>query len=274
VKLPFQIRAGRGKASPPSAAPSTHRQAASTARSPFPANPELGRFFIELRRALGISALQVATRLGTSERMVLALEAGYLGDLPPWPETVRIVSTYAQQAGIDPRPVLHVIANDLTRAATAVNRSTSAPAQRHPATAQSWSAGRPAEAADQPVRTRRIPGLVRLTNLAFRVRRGVTSLKLTSERPGSPAGVIGRRAKPRLKTLLAIATPAALWIFASETGILYRGAAHLPAPIARAARPVQDFLLLTFAPVRDGHRWIEVDDPRSRRAARLPVRQR
>src|SRR5690606_26404062 len=91
-----------------------------------PANAEVGRFFVELRWAIGVPTRQLAERLATSESVIRALEAGRIADLPAWPETVRIVSDYAALARIDTRPVLHVIAGALA-ANQAPQQRTSAP---------------------------------------------------------------------------------------------------------------------------------------------------
>lgn len=42
-------------------------------------------------------------------------------------------------------------------------------------------------------------------------------------------------------------------------------------PVHRVASDVGDFFRVHFAPVREGHRWIEVRDPRSRRGDKLRI---
>ncbi len=68
---------------------------------------EVARFFQDLRGALRLTPAQTAQALATRVDIVAALEMGQIGALPPWPETCRIVRTYAGFAGLDPRPVLH-----------------------------------------------------------------------------------------------------------------------------------------------------------------------
>ena len=68
---------------------------------------EVARFFQDLRGALRLTPEQTAEALATRVYIIAALEAGRIGALPPWPETCRIVRTYAGFAGLDPRPVLH-----------------------------------------------------------------------------------------------------------------------------------------------------------------------
>lgn len=216
------------------------------------ANAEVGRFFVELKWALGMPTGQLAQRLATSESVIKALEAGRIADLPAWPETVRVVSALAGLARIDPRPVLHVIAGALTAA------------QGH-APGQVASGGRAAPAD-------RVHGAGRGgERLQHRIRQGIGRLMPTRS-ASAEAGAMRR--KPRLKTLLAVAAPAALWLFATETDALYRGLASMPPSTQRLVRPIQDYLLVALAPVREGHRWIEVDDPRSRRSAKLPTKRR
>jgi hypothetical protein len=48
----------------------------------------------------------------------------------------------------------------------------------------------------------------------------------------------------------------------------------LPAPLRRLVQAIDNYIIWYRAPTRDGLRWIEVDDPRSRRADRLPADRR
>lgn len=260
MKVPLQKAATRGKAA--HFAPPHHAGAAQAGA----ANPDLLRFFHELRHALGLSVLQTATQLGTSANVVQALETGRIADLPPWHETARIVTTYVRLVGVDPRPVLHIIAGEIERHATVAYAAQPGRNARHPELPR-------AAQRQQPAGRSRFASLISLGGMGRRIRDTATApLRARWRRATVATAQKTRRARPRLKTLLAIAAPAALWIFASETRFLYTGAANLPAPIARIARPIQDYLLVTFAPVREGHRWIEVDDPRTRRSAKLQVR--
>ena len=95
------------------ARPSSVRSLASAHRQAAPAAvhlaPEVGRFFLDLRQVFRISREKAAQQLATRVDIIAALEAGDVRKLPPWPETCRIVRTYAALARLDPRPVLHSI---------------------------------------------------------------------------------------------------------------------------------------------------------------------
>lgn len=73
------------------------------------ADAECARFFRELIRYLGASRTELALRLGCNAHVLEALERGDIEGLPPWPETVRIVTGLTSPAGIDPRPALQLI---------------------------------------------------------------------------------------------------------------------------------------------------------------------
>lgn len=75
------------------------------------------------------------------------------------------------------------------------------------------------------------------------------------------------------------AAGAALLLFmlggaAFNTSVRAAAVSALPEPAGRAVRSFSDFLAEYFAPVREGHRWIDVADPRSRRGDKLRVHTR
>lgn len=67
---------------------------------------ELGQIFISMRALAGLSLWDMARAVGGEPTVVANLEAGAIGDLPPWPELVRLVDGYAHLSGIDPQPIL------------------------------------------------------------------------------------------------------------------------------------------------------------------------
>lgn len=76
-----------------------------------------------------------------------------------------------------------------------------------------------------------------------------------------------------------LAASAALLLFmlggaAFNTSVRAAAVSALPEPAGRAVRSFSDFLAEYFAPVREGHRWIDVADPRSRRGDKLRVHTR
>ncbi|MCB1528573.1 MAG: hypothetical protein KDJ45_12840 [Hyphomicrobiaceae bacterium] len=75
------------------------------------------------------------------------------------------------------------------------------------------------------------------------------------------------------RTLALILILAVLGTTASQTQVIAGAVAKLPVPAERAFRSLTDFFAMRFAPVRDGHRWIDVSDPRSRRGDKLRIGQ-
>lgn len=73
------------------------------------ARQEAARFFFDLRRGLRLARVAIANRIGTDAAVIEALETGSLDRLPPWPQTVRIVTAYTQLVALDPNPVLHAL---------------------------------------------------------------------------------------------------------------------------------------------------------------------
>ena len=201
--------------------------------------PEVGRFFRGLRQIFRLSREQVAQKLATRAEIIAALEAGDVRALPPWPETCRIVRTYAGFARLDPRPILHSIETLI--------------AENGQATA----------AVPQSL-------LARLTQ------RGAPALAALGH-IGSNAFAEGSAAWNRLKrgrrstgrALFLVAFPIALMVLLTQTAVLEAGVAQLPEPVARFVRGAQDYVTLQLAPIRNGLRWVDVADPRTRRGDKL-----
>jgi len=82
--------------------------------------------------------------------------------------------------------------------------------------------------------------------------------------------------RPRRRTAinLAIAAVAAASTLATVATAGRSSMPSLPDPVARAMAGFGDFLRLHLAPTREGFRWIEVDDPRSRRGDKLQITRR
>ncbi len=183
---------------------------------------EVGRFFLDLRRAFRASPAQIAGRLATRVDIIAALESGDVRALPPWPETCRIVRGYAALAKLDPRPALHSLEMLLQEQVHAP--APSPRPRREPVFA----------AAAEGLRT------------------------LWESRVGQAALV-----------LFAVTVPVALVVLMTQTSVLEAAVAKLPPPVARFMRGAQNYVIVQFAPVRDGLRWINVPDPRTRRSDKL-----
>jgi transcriptional regulator with XRE-family HTH domain len=186
---------------------------------------QIGSFFRDLRRNFKISQPEIASRLSTRIEIIAALEAGDVRNLPPWPETCRIVQTYTSLAGLDPRPVLRLIEMMQMRMG------------RQPAVAHTYE--------DEA---------------------GIFSRAASGMKRGWSGG-IGRG----LRVLVALSIPVALILLVTQTSVLEAAVARLPPPVKRLVRGAQNYVIVQLAPVRDGLRWIDVPDPRSRRGDKLPT---
>jgi hypothetical protein len=208
---------------------------------------EVARFFQDLRRALDISQLQAAKRTATRIEVIAALEVGKLRSLPPWPETSRIVSAYTRLAGLDPSLVLRSLEMVLAVQAHAPESRRGAPQLALPAPSK-WSG------AD---------------------RRAVATPAMAD--PGEPAPGIGdrlrdfweSRAARTARALFAVSIPVALVVLITQTSVLEAAVSKLPPSVARIVRGAQNYVIVQLAPVRDGLRWIDVPDPRTRRSDKL-----
>jgi hypothetical protein len=173
--------------------------------------------------------------------------------LPAWPETARIVTIYTGIAGIDPRSVLGLIRREMGAAATPVTAQ-AVPPPRKPASQRFAELKRSAGGGAARLSTRLAQSAVwdAVSDYAERVGELIGRFPIDGRRTG----------------LLALL----LLVLAVSFGYgnsLQASLATLHPPIARLMRGAQDYLLLRSAPVRDGLRWIQVDDPRTRRSDRL-----
>lgn len=235
---------------------------------PHPAyDPEIGRLFAELRQYLGLSIPQAAVRLATGPNVIAALEAGRLDLLPPWSETARVVVTYVGMAGIDPRAVLDRIA--ARSAAAAATRVPGPVASAWPAQAV---AARAAAEADSSV-----------SRIVGRLARGAAARDAADLEPGALAqglrtafdavcGLLAsvRAVKAPVRRVLAGAVLLILVASAAPSGVLQASVNGLSSPISGLWRTLSGQFVQTPTRIREGHRWIEVDDPRSRRTDKLP----
>ena len=71
------------------------------------------------------------------------------------------------------------------------------------------------------------------------------------------------------RVLFAVTVPVALIVLLTQTAVLEAAVAKLPPSVARIVRGAQNYVIVQFAPVRDGLRWIDVPDPRTRRSDKL-----
>lgn len=231
---------------------------------------ELVRLLGGVRTALGYSEIELAMRLGTTPRVVFALENGWLEALPPWTETRRIVDGWVAAAGLDPRPALEALGQVMQATPVATIR-----------TANPFEVPDVARASGQDlVRAMRQPASRTVSeSVASAVHSEMNAQKMMSDAApqqrdfGRPSWL--RMPAMRWGRLAALAVAAAgLWMSTTQTAVVAAAVATLPAPAERAVRSISDFVAVRLAPLREGHRWISVDDPRSRRGDKLRIGHR
>lgn len=196
-----------------------------------------------MRTLAGIDTATLALRLGTTTSVIGALEAGELGELPDLIETERILTAYGHVLDIDTGPICARLRNQL-RAVEASRRQRAAEA-----TVRVQST----EPKSTPV--------------------GQVPAKAQT---GEVSGVAGQavKAKRRVMAAVALGLMALLGVFvATDTAYspLRAAVSVLPSPLARPLQAGLDRMAEMLAPRREGLKWIDVSDPRSRKADRLAV---
>lgn len=206
--------------------------------APAPAVPgadaQLGHIFRNMRAAMRLTREAIARRLATSPATIEDLELGAVLALPHWPETVRIVRAYCELLRLDPEPLLW-------RLQQLLRQGEEPPAGSRP--------GSPLMLRNTPVRE---PVAVRERQPPRRRSRGLGRTVLLAALPAAAAVLV----------YLAVVAPA----------LGYRVISLLPAPLAAPARAGLDIVVLYSAPRRDGLRWIDIADPRLRKADKLPTK--
>jgi hypothetical protein len=239
AEYPLSYGRSGAHAAPPHNAP-VHASAHHIANQTHPtldlsnqARANIARLFWDLRNALRLTPHQAAAHLLTRSDVIELLETGQFEMLPSWPETARIVMTYAAMAGIDGQPVLNAIA-DVLRTSLA----------RLP----------PQQVAPQRLQVQRLRQAGNaIANGAKRLPAG--ALKQVRERPE--------------RAFYAVSMPIAIILMLLNTSVLQAAFSHVPRPVARMVTDVRQFFQEQFAPVHEGLRWIDVDDPRRRRGDKL-----
>lgn len=253
-----------------------------------------------VRKSLGLSIEQLAARLGIPAQLVADLEHDSPRNLPPSHDVVRVVRAWMGLAGLDSDMVLSSMARPAPPPTQYVP-------QAPPAAAPQVFRRSPSAAASVPVEDDRLASIARslsggmstgaggppsllpvdddyedfadpqqLRDRLVQAGHGVRTALQRLRHALSPAAIVsGTRnvlaARP-VRRLAAVALAmAALGGTVGYTSVGANAVSSLPAPASRAVRSLSDYFTEYFAPVRDGHRWIEVADPRSRRADKLPV---
>ena len=171
---------------------------------------------------------------------------------------------YTALAGIDGRPVLAALADTLRRsanvpmlAAPAPPRDTAPAPSRYTAVA-SLDVEQVPPVAKQHVP--KAPPVLRFFAAGSALANGAKRL---------PADALQHVRERPQRALYAVSLPLGIVLLLLNTSALEAAFSNVPRPVARVAQDVRSYFQVQFAPVREGLRWIEVDDPRRRRADKL-----
>ena len=234
-------------------------------RSPDAARANIARLFFDLRSALRVTPQQLALHLQATPSTLLALEYGDFEHLPVWSETSRVVIAYTALAGIDGRPVLAALADTL-------RRSANVPMLAAPAPPRDMAPAPSRYTAVASVDVHQVPPVAKqqAPKKAPPVRRFFAAgSALANGAKRLPADALQHvRERPR-RALYAVSLPLGIVLLLLNTSALEAAFSNVPRPVARVAQDVRSYFQVQFAPVREGLRWIEVDDPRRRRADKL-----
>lgn len=264
------MRSG-GKPGGPGTAYRQGGQGAAGTRGYTPSVTPCGPVFRDLRGVLRLSHADAAAVLQTRQDVILALETDQIAGLPPWPETARIVRDYAGLAGIDGGPLLEILrarmadydpfAGDEVTTTGGRRAARGQPAHQpvhQRANGVAAFAGADAETEPGGSRLDRLWRMPAGISTAFSVLSWIGGLFASSAvRWGGAALIVAL-----LLTMLV------------RTSSLHASVSTLPAPLSTWVMNLQDFLLAQVSERRDGHIWIDVADPRTRRGDKLPVRKR
>lgn len=284
---PAQVRLGElrsmpgtqpGTAPPPSLpsvsapVPLAAHPAAAQALLPVPqpyavASAAFARYFQDVRARIGLPLEEIARRLSADPRVIHALESGAVAALPGWPEVERIVTLYMRALSLDPAPPLRAIAAAIEQQAIAARARLAphgaAPLALPPPVAAASAAPEPAPGIEPSAQEDETPEQDEAASGGAKARlAGLVQLPRLPLRRLARTGAV-------LAAMAAVAGGAVLLV---QSSLMKSG--RLPAPAAEFMRSASDSVALFFAPKRDGLRWIEVADPRSRRGDKLQTARR
>ena len=194
----------------------------------------ISRFFTDLRRALRLTLPQAAQYMRVHPEIIEMLETGQVEYLPPWPQTAQIIMDYTSVAGIDGRPVITAVGGLLV----ALQQP------REPAPVQRQD--------DHAVQAS-----------GHFVRAGSAIANGARRLPKDAMHQI--RERPQ-RALYALSLPLFVLLFFHAS--IFDGIAR---PFSAAVNYASAYFQEHFSPTRDGFRWIEVSDPRSRRGDKLQI---
>jgi len=227
---------------------------------PAGTDERLGAVFRDMRRLTGVDRLTVARKLGTTVDVLMALELGDVRAVRPSNELRSLVHRYADWVGIDPKPVYDRILRNFAPMPVTARQAAERVVDR--GRAQRAQNGK----AEDDVDGRTIAGgrAARLAPIA------------RSKSPVTIEGVTPRRRTGlRRPAVFAIGLPllliAGVWFAAGEARLSARLASILPTAVSDTVR---SFGGATADKKLDGLRWIDVEEPRSRKGDKLQFKAR
>lgn len=200
---------------------------------------QIAQFFVDLRRGLRLTLPQIAAYLRVSVDCIEHLESGRVELLPQRRETAQFILDYASLAQIDGRPLLNAIGGLVAKL------------ERYSALGNSPAAAAQTTMADRGGRTLRRAGSA-LANGAMRL-------------PKDAMNQVRRRPD---RAVYALSLPLGLLLIGLNSGSI----AQVSRPFSLSVEWLSGYFQEHFGRVQGGLRYIEVDDPRSRRADLLPVK--
>lgn len=238
------------------------------------------RYFQDVRTRIGLPVEELARRLNADPLIIYALESGAAGALPPWPEVERVVTAYMGALRLDPNPALKAIAAGIAEhhIAGRARPALAAPVGMPVAVPQNISvaplaqplSAEPAVAAPEAGPAMPANGLAaRLTGMLRRGRNVAEGDQDEHEEREAIPGLKGLMRKAAMITVMAFVGLGA--VVAAQASL---GKSRLTGPAAEFMSSATDSMAMIFAPKREGLRWIEVNDPRSRRGDKLQTARR
>jgi hypothetical protein len=188
---------------------------------------------------LRLTLPQAAYYLRVHPDVIEALESGQVEHLPPWHQTAPMIMAYTAMASIDGRPVLNAVGGLIA----------------------SFDAAPPPPAA---------PYVHQEAGHGFQTHSGGHFVRAGSAIANGarrlPKDAIHQIRERPQRALYALSVPLLflLLFHASIFDLIAR-------PFSSAVTYVSVYFQERFTPVRDGFRWIEVTDPRSRRGDKLRI---
>ncbi len=235
----------------------------------------IARFFIDLRQALRLTVPQAAHYLSVPLEVVEALETGQVEYLPAWPETSAIIMTYTSMAGVNGRPVLNALGTLFTQLsvpaapvpALTYQPQQQRPQQPFPAISHAPPARRPAPVRGRPIQPVEHQDIARsgLSVSSRNLLRAGSAIASGARRlPQEALDQVRRRPQ---RALYAVSLPLGLLLVTMHSSIF----TTISQPFAMVVQRASTYFQEHYGPVRDGMRYIEVDDPRTRRADKLQI---